>query len=81
MKVPKNSPRMKSALGRAAMAKESKSGIGDAMDQLTKENKIRAIVGQEPQSGRAIRYQNDPTAVAQTQEALRKRKAALSKGR
>lgn len=49
-RVPIGSPRYKAAVRRTAMAKELRAGMGEAVDQLGKENKIRAIVGKAPQS-------------------------------
>lgn len=78
MHVPKGSPRHKSATMRAQKRREERAGIGEAMEHLQKTNKVRAIVGQQPQpASSSIRYENDPSATKQVNEALRKRKAAL----
>jgi len=49
-RVPKNSPRMLSAVRRSQLRREERAGMGDVQEQLTRENKIRAIVGKGPQA-------------------------------
>ncbi len=47
--VPKNSPRYQSALRRAQAAQEQHD-MGPAHEQLMRENKIRSMMGQMPQT-------------------------------
>jgi hypothetical protein len=41
---------MLSAVRRSQLRREERAGMGDVQEQLTRENKIRAIVGKGPQA-------------------------------